>query len=196
LFYKYRITKRFEDMPETKALVADDGDLLAPPFARAAATWISILRSSSLSSALSPCEAAWNGPESYHFGPAAPHRRLGTQQAWPIVYHGVSEVPSSGNAAGQPCYSTRVTIPSKEHPSVGRHCSAEPVWSPVHPRERRGAVASVVLPTGIGRRDDLGVMDRVSLSCSTAAKRIGVARRAVPDSFPPEIAVKSPEAKK
>ena len=46
---------------------------------------------------------------------------------------------------------------SEEHPRVIRYRSPEPVLTPDLPQERRGTVANVVFPTGIDRRDDLGI---------------------------------------
>ena len=76
-----------------------------------------------------------------------------------IVYHGVSEIVKS-SAGRQLCYSAGVMLLSKEHPRVIRYRSAEPVWIPSLPQERDGTVANVVFPTGIDRRDDLGLPDR------------------------------------
>jgi predicted GH43/DUF377 family glycosyl hydrolase len=46
---------------------------------------------------------------------------------------------------------------------------------PMRPQERSGTVANVVLPTGIGRRDDLGSPDRFDVYYGMADNRIGVA---------------------
>ena len=62
-----------------------------------------------------------------------------------------------GNAGHQLCYSAGVMVLSKEHPRVIRYRSAEPVLTPSLPQERDGTVANVVFPTGIDRRDDLGI---------------------------------------
>jgi beta-1,2-mannobiose phosphorylase / 1,2-beta-oligomannan phosphorylase len=43
----------------------------------------------------------------------------------------------------------------------------------------------VVFPTGIDRRDDLGLPDRFDVYYGMADDRIGVARLDVPDSIPP-----------
>ena len=42
-----------------------------------------------------------------------------------------------------------------------RYRSAEPVLTPMLPHECHGTIANVVFPTGINRRDDLGLPDRV-----------------------------------
>jgi predicted GH43/DUF377 family glycosyl hydrolase len=49
---------------------------------------------------------------------------------------------------------------SMKHPRVIRYRSTEPSLTPVLPQERHGAIANVVFPTGIDRRDDLGTPDR------------------------------------
>ena len=65
---------------------------------------------------------------------------------------------------------------SKEHPLVIRYRSADPVLSPELPQERHGTIANVVFPTGIDRRDDLGLPDRFDVYYGMADCRIGVAR--------------------
>ena len=46
---------------------------------------------------------------------------------------------------------------SKEHPRAICYRSAHPILAPHLPLERHGIVANVVFPTGIDRRDDLGL---------------------------------------
>ena len=106
-----------------------------------------------------------------------------TRHGWLIVYHGVSEIVKS-NAGRQLCYSAGVMLLSKEHPRVIRYRSAEPVLIPSLPQERDGTVANVVFPTGIDRRDDLGLPDRFDVYYGMADSRIGVARLDVPDFLP------------
>jgi hypothetical protein len=69
---------------------------------------------------------------------------------------------------------------SEEHPRHIRYRSHEPVLTPESPQERRGAVADVVFPTGIDRRDDLGSPDRFDVYYGMADDRIGVARLDLP----------------
>ena len=76
-----------------------------------------------------------------------------------------------------------------------RYRSAGPVLTPVLPQERRGTVANVVFPTGIDRRDDLGLLDRFDVYFGMADNRIGVARLDVPDFLPPGKAADPPETK-
>jgi predicted GH43/DUF377 family glycosyl hydrolase len=52
-----------------------------------------------------------------------------------------------------------------------------------------------VFPTGIDRRDDLGLSNRFDVYYGMADSRIGVARLDMPDVLPPEGVADSPEAK-
>jgi predicted GH43/DUF377 family glycosyl hydrolase len=78
---------------------------------------------------------------------------------------------------------------------VLRYRSTEPVLKPELPQEKSGTIANVVFPTGIDRRDDLGLPDRFDVYYGMADNRIGVARLDVPDSLPPEAVADPPEAK-
>jgi beta-1,2-mannobiose phosphorylase / 1,2-beta-oligomannan phosphorylase len=118
-----------------------------------------------------------------------------TRHGWLIVYHGVSKLAGLGSDAGQLCYSAGVMVLSKEHPRKIRYRSAHPVLTPELPRERRGAVANVVFPTGIVRCDDLGSADRFDVYYGMADSRIGVARLEVPEQLPEGVAADSPHAK-
>jgi predicted GH43/DUF377 family glycosyl hydrolase len=60
------------------------------------------------------------------------------------------------------------------------------VLSPILPQEHDGAVANVVFPTGIDRRDDIGSPDRFDVYYGMADYRIGVARLDLPDFLPSE----------
>ncbi len=73
---------------------------------------------------------------------------------------------------------------SKEHPRRLLYRSVEPVLTPSMPEERRGAVSDVVFPTGIDRRDDLGLPDRIDVYYGMADNRIGAARLDVPERLP------------
>jgi len=162
---------------------------------------------------ISYCAMASAGREPYRLGQFGSHHRLAapvspwerlkigggtppilSRYGWLIVYHGVSEIvdPSPGH---QLCYSAGVMVFSKEHPLVVRYRSAEPVLTPMLPQERHGAIANVVFPTGIDRRDDLGSPDRLDVYYGMADSRIGVARLDLPDCLPPGGAADLPEAK-
>ena len=67
--------------------------------------------------------------------------------------------------------------------------------SPELPQERHGTIANVVFPTGIDRRDDLGLPDRFDVYYGMADCRIGVARFDLPDRLPLEGVADPPEAK-
>jgi predicted GH43/DUF377 family glycosyl hydrolase len=84
---------------------------------------------------------------------------------------------------------------SPEHPRLVRYRSAEPVLTPVLPQERSGTIANVVFPSGIDRRDDLGLPDRFDVYYGMADKRIGVARLDLPDCLPAGGVADSPEGK-
>lgn len=108
-----------------------------------------------------------------------------TRHGWLIVYHGVSEVAEPGSDAHYLCYSAGVMILSKEHPREIRYRSKEPVLTPRLREERSGIVPNVVFPTGIDRRDDLGMPDRFDVYYGMADSRIGVARIDLPEHLPP-----------
>ena len=123
-----------------------------------------------------------------------------TRHGWLIVYHGVCDIlepgkESANKDAHELCYSAGVMVLSKEHPQVIRYRSTKPVLTPTLPEECRGTVAHVVFPTGIDRRDDLGLPNRLDVYYGMADNRIGVARLNVPDTLPPGAVADSPEAK-
>jgi predicted GH43/DUF377 family glycosyl hydrolase len=92
-------------------------------------------------------------------------------------------------------YSAGVMMLSEEHPRFIRYRSPEPVLMPELPQERWGTVANVVFPTGIDRRDDLGLPDRFDVYYGMADNRIGVARLDMPEQLPPGAPADAPEAK-
>jgi predicted GH43/DUF377 family glycosyl hydrolase len=149
-----------------------------------------------------------------HFGRFASHFRLAspvspwerlkigggtppilTRHGWLIVYHGVSEVADPAGAGRQLCYSAGVMVLSGEHPQMIRYRSTRPVLTPELPQERSGTIANVVFPTGIDRRDDLGMPDRFDVYYGMADDRIGVARLDLPKSLPSGGLAHSPGAK-
>ncbi len=136
--------------------------------------------------------------------PVAPWERLKigggtppilTRHGWLIVYHGVSKKMKKGNDGQTLCYSAGVMMLSKQHPQVIRYRSPEPVLTPELPEECSGTVANVVFPTGIDRRDDLGLPDRFDVYYGMADNRIGVARLDVPSVLPPGGVAGAPKAK-
>jgi predicted GH43/DUF377 family glycosyl hydrolase len=152
---------------------------------------------------ISYCERAPEGDPLGQFGCFASHHRLAspvspwerlkigggtppilTRHGWLIVYHGVSEVDEPAEAGRQLCYSAGVMVLSSEHPQVIRYRSVQPVLAPELPQERSGTIANVVFPTGIDRRDDLGMPDRFDVYYGMADDRIGVARLDLPEALP------------
>ena len=117
-----------------------------------------------------------------------------TKHGWLIVYHGVSELPGTGGGHSL-CYSAGVMVLSKQHPRLIRYRSVQPVLTPILPDERDGAVANVVFPTGIDRRDDLGTPDRFDVYYGMADNRIGVARLDLPERLPAGGVADAPEAR-
>jgi beta-1,2-mannobiose phosphorylase / 1,2-beta-oligomannan phosphorylase len=107
-----------------------------------------------------------------------------TRHGWLIIYHGVSNLNDPTDGQHHMCYSAGAMVISREHPLVIRYRSAEPILTPELPQERIGTVASVVFPTGIDRRDDLGLPNRFDVYYGMADDRIGVARLDLPDSLP------------
>jgi predicted GH43/DUF377 family glycosyl hydrolase len=163
---------------------------------------------------ISYCSLAMEGTGPDRFGKFTSHHRLATpvsswerlkigggtppiltRHGWLIVYHGVSELAGQSSEAHQLCYSAGVMVLSKEHPQVIRYRSAEPVLKPESPQERHGTIANVVFPTGIDRRDDLGLPDRFDVYYGMADNRIGVARLNMPEFLPPEAVADPPETK-
>ena len=157
---------------------------------------------------------AFKSPEPRHLGLFNSHHRLATpvspwerlkigagtppvmtRHGWLILYHGVSEMAEASNDGHHLCYSAGVMVLSKEHPRVIRYRSAEPVLTPELPQERCGTIANVVFPTGIDRRDDIGLPDRFDVYYGMADNRIGAARLDVPEFLPPGRVVDPPEAK-
>jgi len=69
------------------------------------------------------------------------------------------------------------------------------VLTPVLPQECHGTIANVVFPTGIDRRDDLGLPDRIDVYYGMADDRIGAARLDVPDFLPPGGVANPPDEK-
>ena len=163
---------------------------------------------------ISYCPMGLEGPPPHHAGLFNSHHRLATpvepwerlkigggtppiltRHGWLIVYHGVSEIAGPSKEAHPLCYSAGVMVLSKEHPQVIRYRSAEPVLTPSLSQERQGTVANVVFPTGIDRRDDLGLPDRFDVYYGMADNRIGVAQLDVPEFLPAEAVADPPGAK-
>ncbi len=163
---------------------------------------------------ISYCPMGLDDHESHHLGLFNSHHRLAspfspwerlkigggtppilTRHGWLIVYHGVNEVSEPGSKELHLRYSAGVMILSKEHPSEILYRSVEPVLTPMMPEERNGIVSNVVFPTGIDRRDDLGLPDRFDVYYGMADNRIGVARLDLPKDLPSGGVADPPGAK-
>ena len=163
---------------------------------------------------ISYCEREPTGDPLGRFGRFASHHRLAspvsqwerlkigggtppilTRHGWLIVYHGVGEVEGPADTGRQLCYSAGVMVLSGEHPQRLLYRSAQPVLAPELPQERSGTIDNVVFPTGIDRRDDLGMPDRFDVYYGMADDRIGVARLDLPEALPFGGLAHSPGAK-
>ena len=109
-----------------------------------------------------------------------------------MIYHGVSEVEGGDDGSHPLCYSAGAMILSKEQPRKIRYRSAEPILMPTLAAERSGTVANVVFPTGIDRRDDIGLPNRFDVYYGMADDCIGVARLDLPHMLPSERADPQP----
>jgi predicted GH43/DUF377 family glycosyl hydrolase len=107
-----------------------------------------------------------------------------TPLGWLMIYHGVSERPGPVNDPPRLCYSAGLMLLAKDQPQQIRYRSADPILTPTLPQERNGTVANVVFPTGIDRRDDLGLPNQFDIYYGMADSRIGVARLVLPDALP------------
>ena len=164
---------------------------------------------------ISYCPMVLEGNGPYRLGEFACHHRLATPVSpwerlkigggtppiltrhghWLMVYHGVCEVAATPDDVRHLCYSAGVMVLEKEHPCEIRYRSPQPVLTPELPQELHGAVADVVFPTGIDRRDDIGMPSRFDVYYGMADSRIGVARLDAPDPLPKVGTADPPEAK-
>jgi predicted GH43/DUF377 family glycosyl hydrolase len=106
-----------------------------------------------------------------------------TDLGWMLLYHGVSEIPLPNSEKTQLCYSAGIIILSKDKVTDVLYRSAEPIMKPELPEEQVGLIANVVFPTGIDRRDDIGMPKRFDVYYGMADDRIGVARLDIPDEL-------------
>ena len=115
-----------------------------------------------------------------------------TRHGWLFIYHGVSDLSEPGASLPKLCYSAGLMVLSKEHPQVICYRSEEPVLTPSLPEECHGTVSNVVFPSGLDRRDDLGMPDRFDVYYGMADRRIGVARLDLPLILPSGSAAEKP----
>ena len=163
---------------------------------------------------ISYCPMGLKGHGSKHLGLFNSHHRLATpvspwerlkigggtppvmtRHGWLIIYHGVSEIETPYSERDHLCYSAGVMVFSKDHPRQVRYRSRKPVMTPESLSERQGIVQNVVFPTGIDRRDDLGLPDRFDVYYGMADDRIGVARLDVPEQLSLEGVAEPQDAK-
>jgi predicted GH43/DUF377 family glycosyl hydrolase len=102
------------------------------------------------------------------------------RHGWLFLYHGVHEILHPKADGPKLCYSAGAMVLARDHPNKIVYRSTEPVLLPESGPELHGVVDSVVFPTGIDRRDDLGTPDRFDVYYGMADYRIGVARLNVP----------------
>ncbi|MGP0065163.1 MAG: glycosidase [Isosphaeraceae bacterium] len=163
---------------------------------------------------ISYCPMAMKSCEPYHLRHFESHHRLATpvmpwdrlkigggtppimtRLGWLVIYHGVHESSESTPNRRRLTYSAGVMVLSVEHPRHILYRSHEPVLTPELPEERRGTVPNVVFPTGIDRRDDIGLPHRFDIYYGMADYRIGVARLDLPDSLPRGAPADTPHGK-
>ena len=161
---------------------------------------------------ISYCPKAIENTEPYHLCHFGSHHRLAcpvatwerlkigvgtapilTRHGWLVIYHGVDEAAEPTTEGRRLRDSAGVMILSEEHPHVILYRSPQPVLTPDLPQERQGAVANVVFPTGIDRRDDLGSPDRFDVYYGMADNRIGAARLDLPEVLPIGAPADSPQ---
>jgi predicted GH43/DUF377 family glycosyl hydrolase len=149
---------------------------------------------------ISYCPIAPNDKQSIRHGQFTSHQRLASPVApwerlkigggtppvhcrhgWLVVYHGVCKWTQPDDEEHELCYAAGMMILSKEHPRVIRYRSEQPILSPSLAKERKGLIPNVVFPTGIDRRDDIGLPDRFDVYYGMADSRIGVARLDMPE---------------
>jgi predicted GH43/DUF377 family glycosyl hydrolase len=118
-----------------------------------------------------------------------------TRLGWLVIYHGVSEVAGASNKGRHLCYSAGLMVLSEKHPQDILYRSADPILIPTQPQEKSGTIANVVFPTGIDRRDDIGLPDRFDVYYGMADDRIGVARLDLPTYLPSGGVAAEPKGK-
>jgi predicted GH43/DUF377 family glycosyl hydrolase len=151
---------------------------------------------------ISFCRVSRDGAQ-HHLGAFVAHHRLACPKAdwerlkigggappvasrhgWLVLYHGVDGTLQTGVTKRELCYAAGAMILDREHPNRILYRSPGPVLAPAGPLELHGTVESVVFPTGIDRRDDLGRPDRYDVYYGMADYRIGVARLDMPETLP------------
>jgi predicted GH43/DUF377 family glycosyl hydrolase len=107
-----------------------------------------------------------------------------TPFGWMIIYHGVHESAGEGDQKSRLTYSAGLMILDKTDVTKILYRSPQPILKPELPEETVGLIANVVFPTGIDKRDDIGMPNRFDIYYGMADDRIGVARLDLPDYLP------------
>lgn len=123
-------------------------------------------------------EAAW---EKIKIGAGTPP--VMSSYGWLMVYHGVHQTWSAAPEPHHLVYSAGIMVLDEHRPDQILYRSTSPVLKPELLEERVGIVQSVVFPTGIDRRDDLGQPNRFDVYYGMADNCIGVARLDLPDNL-------------
>jgi predicted GH43/DUF377 family glycosyl hydrolase len=118
-----------------------------------------------------------------------------TPHGWLIIYHGVGCPAGAGSADQRLRYSAGAMVLKAGKPTSIVYRSEAPLLTPDLPEDRHGALADVVFPTGIDRRDDLGQPNRFDVYYGMGDRAIGVARLDLPDALPPGAENDPPTAK-
>lgn len=98
-----------------------------------------------------------------------------TPEGWLVLYHGVHKSHNTSSAFPEISYAAGMMLLSREHPRSILYRSPEPILQPLTSKEIHGVVPNVVFPTGIDRRDDLGLPGRFDIYYGMADSHIGVA---------------------
>jgi predicted GH43/DUF377 family glycosyl hydrolase len=106
-----------------------------------------------------------------------------TEHGWLVIYHGVHDLAAEGETPRM-CYSAGLMLLATGHPHHIRYRSRRPILEPELEEEKIGTIGNVVFPTGIDRRDDLGLPNRFDIYYGMADNRIGVARLDLPETMP------------
>ncbi|MFA6060708.1 MAG: hypothetical protein WC756_21105 [Taibaiella sp.] len=103
---------------------------------------------------------------------------------WLVVYHGVHQILPVGDEPHHLVYSAGIMILDVNKPDKILYRSPFPILEPMLAEEKIGMVPSVVFPTGIGRRDDLGTPNRFDIHHGMTDNYTRVARLDIPDELP------------
>ncbi len=106
-----------------------------------------------------------------------------TRHGWLLIYHGVTKRAASHGALNEFRYSAGLMILDKVDPRIVIYRSAEPLFTLGQSDETTGSKSDVVFPTGIDRRDDLGMPDRFDIYYGMGDTRIGAVTLTLPEAL-------------